>query len=468
MLPPKLRMSHERLLQATRRLPAPVARSHRQDPCHARAFEQRQWCVPDPDVRVLMSAAMGREQRLYAPPQRVLPSHALAAPQGLFRRVCRSAARQRRLLRARRSASVAVCRSHDARTLPLAADKTISRYDAVWRQLSDAYGDGASASVDVAASMQLSSRQVAMLAHPTLRPHTGLMHKLIILSWRQLSSRQLSSRQLSSRQLAMLADPALWPHSGGVRHYAQHMCAGLPGSLDPDGAAVMTQDRAARAAARCRQSVRRDAPRRRATSLCAPERLLQSLRAWDSKMVVWDRLLRCPLKLGCSRPRCGTSDDFQVSGRRLAQWRSSVLSAPAAAALNKAQYEQASAVLQERIRACWPSSSTPSVSTVTDPTGMQIIPSGWSAFVDDASGAPYYWHEATNTTSWTLPATDIMGGNSVNDDGALVPVEFGAGVNDDSALVPVEPDSGWVQLLDDESGCSYYFNAATQESKWAL
>eukprot|EP00611_Tribonema_gayanum_P004342 TRINITY_DN13504_c0_g1_i5.p1 TRINITY_DN13504_c0_g1~~TRINITY_DN13504_c0_g1_i5.p1 ORF type:complete len:482 (-),score=120.51 TRINITY_DN13504_c0_g1_i5:215-1660(-) len=412
MLPPKLRMTQKHLLQATRRLPAPVARTHRQDPCHARAFEQRQWCVPDPDVRVLMSAAMGREQRLYAPPQGIFPSHVLAAPQGLFRRVCHSAARQRRLLHARRSASVAVCRSHDACALPLAADKTISRYDAVWRQLSDAYGDGASASVDVAASMQFSSRQVAMLS-----------------------------------------DPALWPHSGGVCHYVTHMRASLPGSLDPDGAAVMTQDRAARAAARCRQSVRGGALRRRATSLCAPERLLQSLRAWDSKMVVWDRLLRCPLKLGCTRPRCGTSDDFQVSGRRLAQWRSAVLSASAAEVLSKAQYEQASAALQERIRACWPSSSTPSVSTVTDPTGMQIIPSGWSAFVDDASGAPYYWHEATNTTSWTLPAPDVTGGDEVNNDGALV---------------PVEPDSGWVQLLDDESGCSYYFNAATQESKWAL
>eukprot|EP00611_Tribonema_gayanum_P004344 TRINITY_DN13504_c0_g1_i9.p1 TRINITY_DN13504_c0_g1~~TRINITY_DN13504_c0_g1_i9.p1 ORF type:complete len:612 (-),score=106.69 TRINITY_DN13504_c0_g1_i9:2412-3995(-) len=206
MLPPKLRMTQKHLLQATRRLPAPVARTHRQDPCHARAFEQRQWCVPDPDVRVLMSAAMGREQRLYAPPQGIFPSHVLAAPQGLFRRVCHSAARQRRLLHARRSASVAVCRSHDACALPLAADKTISRYDAVWRQLSDAYGDGASASVDVAASMQRAVPRLDSRQRPGATAHgrrawsssrMPLMKKMT--AWRPRTTTHIKSLHLRTR-----------------------------------------------------------------------------------------------------------------------------------------------------------------------------------------------------------------------------------------------------------------------------
>jgi hypothetical protein len=62
--------------------------------------------------------------------------HTLAAPEGLYRRVCRARAVQRRIMTARRSSSVALCQSDpeaDA-TLPLAPDKLLGRYDIAWLQ----------------------------------------------------------------------------------------------------------------------------------------------------------------------------------------------------------------------------------------------------------------------------------------------------------------------------------------------
>ena len=35
---------------------------------------------------------------------------------------------------------------------------------------------------------------------------------------------------------------------------------------------------------------------------------------------------------------------------------------------------------------------------------MPNLPSGWFEYVDDTSGKPYYYHQASNVTTWERPA----------------------------------------------------------------
>ena len=34
---------------------------------------------------------------------------------------------------------------------------------------------------------------------------------------------------------------------------------------------------------------------------------------------------------------------------------------------------------------------------------MPNLPSGWFEYVDDSSGKPYYYHQASNLTTWDCP-----------------------------------------------------------------
>ncbi len=60
----------------------------------------------------------------------------------------------------------------------------------------------------------------------------------------------------------------------------------------------------------------------------------------------------------------------------------------------------------------------------------------WVAVVDEASGQTYYFNEATQETSWDMPA-------------------------------PTLP-AGWEALTDEASGATYYFNSSTEETTWTL
>ena len=38
---------------------------------------------------------------------------------------------------------------------------------------------------------------------------------------------------------------------------------------------------------------------------------------------------------------------------------------------------------------------------------MPNLPSGWFEYVDDTSGKPYYYHQASNVTTWECPVAPI-------------------------------------------------------------
>lgn len=80
-----------------------------------------------------------------------------------------------------------------------------------------------------------------------------------------------------------------------------------------------------------------------------------------------------------------------------------------------------------------------------------LLPEGWSEVTDPTSGHPYFFHAATNETTWVRPK----------------PVDPGPppGPPPPSAKSDALPE-GWQQATDDASGHVYYWNAGTGERSW--
>jgi hypothetical protein len=72
------------------------------------------------------------------------------------------------------------------------------------------------------------------------------------------------------------------------------------------------------------------------------------------------------------------------------------------------------------------------------------LPPGWSAHVNDATGATYYHNRATGETQWTLPAT----------------------ATDDELAASLSLPPGWSAHVNDATGATYYHNSATGETSW--
>ena len=72
------------------------------------------------------------------------------------------------------------------------------------------------------------------------------------------------------------------------------------------------------------------------------------------------------------------------------------------------------------------------------------LPPGWSAHVNDATGATYYHNRATGETQWTLPAT----------------------ATDDELAASLSLPPGWSAHVNDATGKTYYHNRATGETSW--
>lgn len=140
------------------------------------------------------------------------------------------------------------------------------------------------------------------------------------------------------------------------------------------------------------------------------------------------------------------------------------------------------------------------------PTAVQEIAEGWEPHQDE-TGATYYFHPGTGATSWDLPSstpeageTDGIGGRegqpllvphvngaqeeepSVVDitsveasrpvvaagEEDLLPGEEGKDVDNHYADVTGEVADEWHEVIDPDSGSSYFYNPLTRQSTWAI
>ena len=139
-------------------------------------------------------------------------------------------------------------------------------------------------------------------------------------------------------------------------------------------------------------------------------------------------------------------------------------------------------------------------------TQLSELPDGWIELFDSASGLPYYFNEAENTTSWDkpvmapvksehaskeagidnpamqveteIPETQVQEADE-NDDDDVLDVDHQHHVEPDnkapgSEAIPEEVKievesslpSGWVELIDTSSGLPYYFNESEGVTTW--
>eukprot|EP00931_Biecheleriopsis_adriatica_P064796 TRINITY_DN3948_c1_g1_i4.p1 TRINITY_DN3948_c1_g1~~TRINITY_DN3948_c1_g1_i4.p1 ORF type:complete len:356 (-),score=66.25 TRINITY_DN3948_c1_g1_i4:555-1622(-) len=85
--------------------------------------------------------------------------------------------------------------------------------------------------------------------------------------------------------------------------------------------------------------------------------------------------------------------------------------------------------------------------------GAPSLPPGWEQLTDPASGKPYWCNRSTGESSWTPPAGAPAG--------APAPAPAPA-----PAAAPCGLPAGWESAPDPASGKTYYFNRATNETRW--
>merc|ERR1719160_289752 len=83
------------------------------------------------------------------------------------------------------------------------------------------------------------------------------------------------------------------------------------------------------------------------------------------------------------------------------------------------------------------------------------LPPGWESTMDPSTGKPYYFNRATGESAWTPPAA------------APAPMPMPVMAPMPAAAAPALPP-GWESTLDPSSGKTYYFNRATNETRWTL
>ena len=90
-----------------------------------------------------------------------------------------------------------------------------------------------------------------------------------------------------------------------------------------------------------------------------------------------------------------------------------------------------------------------SPSPATTPSPPSPLPTGWSAMVDEATNATYYYSSLTGTSQWERP-----------DCAAALPPPP---PTPSSRLAP-----GWIEALDPASGNAYFYNALSGASSWDM
>ncbi|XP_061666137.1 rho GTPase-activating protein 27 [Syngnathoides biaculeatus] len=86
---------------------------------------------------------------------------------------------------------------------------------------------------------------------------------------------------------------------------------------------------------------------------------------------------------------------------------------------------------------------------------------GWEVHLDPESGQDYYYHPATGHTTWEKPLP-----RSSADLKPLSPVPSRCPTNFLSTASRPAWTSDWEQLVDEHSGCPYFYNAMSGETSW--
>ncbi|CAN0557550.1 unnamed protein product, partial [Ectocarpus sp. 8 AP-2014] len=100
---------------------------------------------------------------------------------------------------------------------------------------------------------------------------------------------------------------------------------------------------------------------------------------------------------------------------------------------------------------------------------------GWERHLDEETGAAYYSHPETGVTSWDLPFTTVgdageEGHTAQNGRETLVLHDNdgeGETPRAGSAAVDVTGDE-WQEVVDPDSGSSYFYNPSTRQSTWSM
>ena len=123
-----------------------------------------------------------------------------------------------------------------------------------------------------------------------------------------------------------------------------------------------------------------------------------------------------------------------------------------------------------------------------------ILPAGWAELVDESSGQPYYFNEDDNITQWespepieevnlsatstpvyapvgkslerVAPVADVQASIEAKEVVAEVDLVSSFAENDDLPVVDTALPAGWVELVDESSGQSYYFNEDDNITQW--
>nr|XP_040032458.1 rho GTPase-activating protein 27 isoform X3 [Gasterosteus aculeatus aculeatus] len=92
----------------------------------------------------------------------------------------------------------------------------------------------------------------------------------------------------------------------------------------------------------------------------------------------------------------------------------------------------------------------------------QPDPEGWEVHVDRDSGQEYYYHPATGRTTWDNPFLDSP--TDLEPPPSPSPPQSPA-LSPGAASLPAPP-SDWEQLMDESSGCTYFYNTMSGETSW--
>mmetsp|Transcript_15730 Transcript_15730/g.49234 ORF Transcript_15730/g.49234 Transcript_15730/m.49234 type:complete len:234 (-) Transcript_15730:197-898(-) len=97
------------------------------------------------------------------------------------------------------------------------------------------------------------------------------------------------------------------------------------------------------------------------------------------------------------------------------------------------------------------------------------LPAGWSAHLDPATGATYYWNASVGATSWEKPTGETAAAATEVEEPSMSEVYsktiLGASGTSSTSRGSA---STWVKHTDPESGVPYFCNTTTNETQWEV
>lgn len=102
-----------------------------------------------------------------------------------------------------------------------------------------------------------------------------------------------------------------------------------------------------------------------------------------------------------------------------------------------------------------PSASSSSSSSLGAPSHPSLSVEGWEVHTDKDSGKDFFYQPSTGQSTWEDPRSPLPGPGM---DSLASPLS--------TASSPSSRGSDWEQLLDENSGRHYYYNAASKETTW--